>query len=309
MRDLEAMAPVIEKEISRLPVSTETAPPLQPADDGQAPTVVVAYQGERGAFSEKAISLHFQGPVEPQPQPGFRDVFESVLQGRARFGAIPLENALSGSIHENYDLLLQYPDIRIVGEKRIRIVHNLIGLPGATLSDIRRVYSHPQGLRQCARFLDGYPDWERIPYYDTAGAVAYVAEEQSKEIAAIASLEAAEVYGMTVLKEGVETNARNYTRFVIITREGTWEEPEPDMASVVFATTDRPGSLYRALSILADKGLNMQKLESRPIMGKPWEYMFYVDLQIPEERAQFETAVKTLREETDDFRILGLYHS
>jgi 3-deoxy-7-phosphoheptulonate synthase len=306
MRDIEALAPVLGKEIARLPAAEPGAPVLADTHQ-QGRAMAVAFQGERGAFSEKAIHLHFDVPVLAAPKASFRDVFEAVLRKEAPFGVVPLENSLSGSIHENYDLLLQYPDIEIVGEKKIRIEHNLIGVPGSDISSIRRVYSHPQGLAQCRRFLDGYPDWERVPYYDTAGAVAYVAETASPENAAIASEEAAEVYGMQILKSGIETNARNYTRFAVIARSGEQTVSAPNMASLVFATTDRPGSLYAALSVLAERGLNMQKLESRPIPGKPWEYMFYVDVQIPQEQERFDQAVEILRKETDDFRILGRY--
>ncbi len=310
MRDIEAMAPVLGKEISRLPSAVAATGrgsrgPARGVAVGQA--VRAAFQGERGAFSEKAIAMEFQEQVEPLPCPAFRDVFEAVLSGAARYGVIPIENSLAGSIHENYDLLLEYPDVQIVGERKVRIVHNLIGLPGAAIEDVRRVYSHPQGLAQCRRFLDRYPAWERVPYYDTAGAVARVASEGRVENAAIASAEAASVYGMAILKEGVETNALNYTRFFVIAREGDSRPAAVTMASFVFATADRPGCLYRALSILAERGLNMKKIESRPILGKPWQYMFYVDVEVPADRALFDAAVKLLAGETDGFRILGTY--
>jgi prephenate dehydratase len=251
--------------------------------------------------------MEFQEQVEPLPRPSFRGVFEAVLSGEALFGVIPIENSLAGSIHENYDLLLEYPDLQIVGERKIRIVHNLIGLPGAAIEDLRRVYSHPQGLAQCAAFLDRYPSWERVPYYDTAGAVGWVASQGSTENGAIASAEAAAVYGMAILKQGIETNALNYTRFFVIAREGAGRPGEATMASFVFATADKPGCLYRALSILAERGLNMKKLESRPILGKPWQYMFYVDVEMPVDRSTFDEAVKLLALETDGFRILGAY--
>jgi 3-deoxy-7-phosphoheptulonate synthase len=313
MRDIQALAPVLGKEVSRLPQRTAGAGRAGQADaSAAAPSPAaaaagtrVAFQGERGAFSEKAIRSEFQNQVEPCPRPAFRDVFDAVLSGDARYGVVPIENSLAGSIHENYDLLLEYPDLRIVGQRKIRIVHNLIGVPGARVEDVRRVYSHPQGLAQCARFLERYPAWERVPYYDTAGSVAHIAREGRKENAAIASAEAATVYGMSILKEGIETNARNYTRFFVIAREAG--PSEGTLASLVFSTADRPGCLYRALSILAERGLNMKKLESRPILGKPWEYMFYVDVEMPPSRESFDEAVGLLKDETEDFRILGIY--
>jgi len=340
MRDIEALAPVLEKELTRLPENRPlrgavrgavldgragTGTPSADAstgiaDGGSAPSprARIAFQGERGAFSEKAIDLTFDEEVIPLPCPSFRDVFNAVLEGKARFGVIPLENSLSGSIHENYDLLLQYPDIKIVGEKKIRVVHNLIGLPGASLEDIEKVYSHPQGLAQCVRFLERYPRWERIPYADTAGAVRYIAELGDRANAAIASAEAARVYRMSVLKESIETNAHNYTRFSVIARDGEiWENGEwgpgaegPfDKASLVFSTLDEPGSLFSALKVLADRRLNMKKLESRPIMGKPWEYMFYVDVEVPSDPALFKECIEELKGQTDDLRVLGIYRT
>jgi 3-deoxy-7-phosphoheptulonate synthase len=312
MRDIEALAPVLEKEVTRLP----TRRPLGEIAVSRAGTAAdeeirVAFQGERGAFSEKAINRYFDENVRPVSSQSFRDVFKAVLDGEAEYGAVPLENSLSGSIHENYDLLLRFPDLEIVGEKTIRIIHNLITLPDTSMEDIKRVYSHPQGFAQCVQFLEGYPKWEKIPYYDTAGSVAFIAKEGKKENAAIASAEAARVYRMSILKESIETNAHNYTRFVIIARERHSAESGTDKhfdkASLVFSTLDKPGSLYMALKVLADRHLNMKKLESRPIEGKPWEYMFYVDVEIPNDIALFNEAVEELKKTTDDLRVLGIY--
>ena len=206
-------------------------------------------------------------------------------------------------------MLLQYPDIEITGEQKIRIIHNLIGLPGTKIETLTKVYSHPQGLAQCARFLDAYPSIEGVPFYDTAGSVAYVAESKRPEWAAIASAEAAAVYGLEILKEGIETNPRNYTRFFVIARAERAGSHDANMASLVFATPDKPGALFECLKILSDESLNMHKLESRPIQGKPWEYMFYVDVEIPSETAAFERAVARLSEESEGFRILGRYRA
>ena len=325
MRDIEALAPVLGKELARLPhvqpAGTNTRPPGERVPGAHAAVTVgvglgtsVAFQGERGAFGEHAIRHWFVGAVTPQPVPEFRSVFEAVLQGTARYGVVPMENSLTGSIHENYDLLLRYPDIRIVGEQKIRIEHNLIGLPGSGLGDIRRVFSHPQGLAQCARFLDQNPSWERVAYYDTAGAVRHVAELKSKENAAIASEDAARVYGLSVLKQGVETNVQNYTRFFVIAREEQSLPPEAatrrsGKASLCFAVADVPGALFKALQVLAERGLNMKKLESRPIHGKPWEYLFYVDVEIPADSTIFDRCMRELKPVTEDLRVLGIYGS
>lgn len=311
MRDIQALTPVLSKELARLP---EKLPRVLKVNV-QAPTeqepVKVAFQGEPGAFSENALLRYFPDNVRSVPLKEFRDVFDSVLAGKSHYGIIPIENTLTGSIHQNYDLLLQYPDIRIVGEKTIRIIHNLIGLPEADLEDIQRIYSHPQGLSQCARFLDKHPNWEKIPFYDTAGSVAFVAREGKRENAGIAGLDAARVYKMKVLKEGIETNSQNYTRFVIIAREelaqAAGQIGSANRASLVFSTANTPGSLFRVLQVLAERKINMVKLESRPIAGKPWEEMFYVDVDIPQGKSVFQKALEELSEVTETLRTLGLY--
>jgi 3-deoxy-7-phosphoheptulonate synthase len=325
MRDIEALAPVLGKEVARLSAPDErgdrtgSAPAAgqEPAREPGSP-VRVAFQGERGAFSEHAARLHFAAEVEAVPHADFRGVFEAVLQARVRWGIVPVENSLTGSIHQNYDLLLQYPDVRIAGEQKIRIVHNLIGFPGAAPADIRRVFSHPQGLAQCAAFLDAHPGWERVSWDDTAGAVRHVAELGDRANAAIASEEAARVHGLAVLQQGIEANPRNYTRFVVIERDpgdgGGTAPPSgrtgrPDKASFCFATDDRPGALFAALQVLAVRGLNMKKLESRPIPGRPWQYQFYLDVDVPADRAVFDAAVAALRGVTQDLRVLGIYRA
>jgi 3-deoxy-7-phosphoheptulonate synthase len=317
MRDIEALALVLGKEVAKLPEPIAAGAPagasarsVSVAGQSSASTrpVSVAFQGERGAFGEHAILRHFSEDVAALPEPEFKDVFDAVLRGRARFGMVPIENSLTGSIHQNYDLLLQYPDVRIVGEQKIRIVHNLIGLPGARIEDIRRVYSHPQGLAQCGRFLDRY-QWERVAYYDTAGAVRFVAETGAKENAAIASEEAARVYGLEILKQGLETNVQNYTRFVVIARDEGPAPARPNKASVCFSVADLPGSLFRALQVLAERGLNMKKLESRPILGKPWQYLFYIDVDLPDDPAVFARTLAELKPVTEDLRVLGAYRA
>jgi 3-deoxy-7-phosphoheptulonate synthase len=321
MRDIEALAPVLGKEVARLPEREPLAlagaggaggPGAAPgAAQQRAPAVTlkVAFQGERGAFSENALLRYFPEGAAGVPHAEFRDVFEAVLAGQVSFGIIPVENTLTGSIHQNYDLLLQYPDLRIVGEKIIRIVHHLIGLPGSTLEGVRRVYSHPQALSQCALFLERFPAWEKVPFYDTAGAVAFIAREGRPEQAAIASLQAARAYGMKVLKEGIETNVQNYTRFVIIAREEAAPAGGGNKASLVFATANSPGSLFQALRVLAERSINMVKLESRPIAGKPWEELFYVDVALPEAEEPFRLALEELKGVTEGLRILGIYRS
>jgi 3-deoxy-7-phosphoheptulonate synthase len=311
MRDIQALTPVLSKELARLPEQLPPARPRAAVAPIQQGRIKAAFQGEPGAFSENALVRYFPETVESLPLPEFRDVFDAVLAGRCHYGIVPIENTLTGSIHQNYDLLLQYPDIRIVGEKTIRIIHNLIAMPGAEIRDIRRVYSHPQGLSQCARYLDGYPQWEKIPFYDTAGSIAYIASEGDRSNAGIASLEAARAHNMKVLKEGIETDSQNYTRFVVIAREELAQTDSrlgsANRASLVFSTANTPGSLFRALEVLAARKINMVKLESRPIAGKPWEEMFYVDVDVPQEKGVFQQALEQLSGATETLRILGLY--
>jgi len=311
MRDIQALTPVLSKELARLPEKLPRVLKVSVQAPAEQEQIKVAFQGEPGAFSENALLRYFPDNVRSVPLQEFRDVFDSVLAGKSHYGIIPIENTLTGSIHQNYDLLLQYPDIRIVGEKTIRIIHNLIGLPEADLKDIRRVYSHSQGLSQCARFLDKHPNWEKIPFYDTAGSIAFVAREGKRENVGIASLDAARVHKMKVLKEGIETDSRNYTRFVIIAREELAQTDRQignaNRASLVFSSANTPGSLFRVLQVLAERKINMVKLESRPIAGKPWEEMFYVDVDIPEEESVFQQALEELAKVTETLRTLGLY--
>ena len=232
-----------------------------------------------------------------------------VLDGSVDYGVLPVENSLTGSIHRNYDLLMQYPDVRIVGEITIRIRWCLIAPPGSSTARIRRVLSHPQGLAQCARFLAGFPDWEKVPFYDTAGAVAEVARTGEVTEAALAGTAAAREHGMEILAEGVETDVQNYTRFVALARDDAATVPDPTRASIVFSARDEPGSLFNVLQVLADNNLNMKKLESRPIPGSPWEYMFYVDLDVPAERKLFDRAMEQVQAAAASYRLLGMYSS
>ena len=305
MRDLEALSPVIGKEIEHIPEKHRLWAVMK-NEPGEK--TVVAFQGESGAYSEDALEKYFHH-VDHRDLPctSFEEVFRAVLEGRARYGILPIENSLAGSIHENYDLLLRYPDVKIIGEKSIRIVHNLIGTEGQNPGDIRKVFSHPQGLAQCAAFLDSLPSVERVPYYDTAGSVAHVAREHRKEWAAIAGVKAAEVYGLSILKEGIETNPNNYTRFFICSRIEEPETEDVNKVSFVFSAVDKPGALFKCLSVLVERDLNMKKLESRPVHGRPWEYMFYIDLDISGKVDLFREAEELLRGEVEDFRVLGFY--
>ncbi len=332
MRDIEALAPVVGRELTRIPrerstpdggaslgTSVGSRGVGDAADSGAGASsgargdassgTPIAYQGERGAYSEMALVRFFHDTeFEPIPSRSFRDVFDAVLAGRAQFGIVPVENSLAGSVHENYDLLLQYPDIHIGGEIKIRVEHSLIGVNGSSIGEIKRVLSHPQALAQCDEYLRGF-DWERVPFYDTAGSVAHIVSGGDASVAAIANVRAADVHGATVLKEGIETNPSNYTRFVVlIPGEPSWQEGA-NLASIVFSTPDRPGALFHAMELMAKASVNLKKLESRPIAGKPWQYMFYVDLELPTGKAEFDSLLDTLSGEVSDLRLLGVYRA
>ncbi len=306
MRDIQALSPVVGKEVECLP---EDLPPAvkEIRLSSESETKRIAFQGVPGAYSEKAIHAYFGESVSSSPCTSFRDVFDAVLNGTAEYGVIPVENSLAGTINENIDLLLLYPDIAVTGEYRLRIKHNLIGFSGVSLSDIREVYSHPQGLAQCEDFFKAHPSIKGIPFYDTAGAVAYVAETGDRTRGAIAGDEAARVYNLQIIKSGIETNPRNYTKFFILARVEKAASVHPDRAVIVFSTQDKPGALLKCLNVLAARDINMNKLESRPIHGKPWEYMFFLSLDIPDERTFLDEALSELSQYADNIRVLGKY--
>lgn len=313
MRDLQALSAVVGKSLERIPRLLPAALSTGMESSVASDRLVVAFQGERGAYSELAIRRAFDESTDVLPCKSFSDVFEAVLQGKAAYGMIPLENTLGGTIYENLDLLDRHQAVQVVGEQQIRIIHNLIGLPGSKKEDIREVYSHPQGLAQCTEYLQHEISYaQAIPYFDTAGAVAYIKETNDHTKAAIAGAPAAKVYGMEILAEGIESNPRNYTRFYIICREercAVYRSTAPvNRASLRFTVPDRPGSLFSALLVLTKHGLNMKKLESRPIPGKPWEYSFFVETELGEKGA-FEVALAELSGLCLSVRVLGTFTS
>ncbi|NPV75880.1 MAG: prephenate dehydratase [Anaerolineae bacterium] len=265
----------------------------------------VAFQGEPGAYSESAALAYFGEGIKVEPCETFERVFKVVSEGRCERGIIPIENSVAGSIYQNYDLLLQFP-LEVVGEYYLQISHCLIGIPGSSLKDIKKILSHPQALAQCDRFLKSLEGVKHEPAYDTAGSVRIVKEMKDPSVAAIASRRAAEIYGMDVLTANIENTAANYTRFQIISRRR--EDPGKDAkTSIVFAMKNQAGALYRALSVFALRDIDLTKIESRPLVGKPWEYFFYIDLagSVFEEKVQ--RALANLEEYTTFLRVLGSY--
>ena len=233
---------------------------------------VVAFQGELGAYSELAALEFFNREVTVLPRPSFAQVFDAVSSGEADRGVIPIENSLTGSIHDNYDLLLSR-DLVITGEIKLRISHNLLAVSGADIGGLKRIYSHPQALSQCKDFLATLDGVEFVSVYDTAGAARRISETGRHDEAAIASEQAALDYGLSILRAGIESNRKNFTRFLVLSRE-LLEPAEDSKTSVVFATRNIPGALFKSLSVFALRDIDLYKIESRPIPGSPWEYMF-----------------------------------
>ena len=270
----------------------------------------VAFQGERGAFSQEAVYQLFGRKSEILACPTFESVFHALIKGKIDAAVLPIENTLAGSVHENYDHLLRF-DVRIAAETNVRIVHNLIVPPGVRMRDIRRVYSHPVALNQCLKFFERHPRLEKVPFYDTAGSVKMIAEKGLRDSAAVASSVAAGIYGAAILKPSIEDDRRNFTRFFQIHR--TAAVPAAPVSkraaktSVVFTTRNVPGALFRAIGAFAMRDVDLNKIESRPLRGKPWEYLFYLDFAGRETDPQVANALNHLRELADFLRILGTY--
>ena len=267
----------------------------------------VAFQGERGAFSEEAAQKLLGRRVRVLPQDTFAAVFAAVVSGQARFCLVPIENTLAGSVYENYDLLLENR-LHIVAEVNLRVVHNLIGFPPTTLQSLRQVYSHPVALAQCSRFFARHPRVEKIPFYDTAGSVKMLAERGLAGAAAIASRTAAAVYHARILKTHLEDHRENFTRFLLLSKTAR-VAPRSNKVSVVFSTPNVPGALYKSLSVFALREIDLTKMESRPLRGRPWEYFFYLDFigNVREECCR--NALAHLGEIANFLRVLGCYES
>src|SRR5437870_7856862 len=266
----------------------------------------IAYQGEPGAFSE-AAARRVDLEANLIPCHSFEEVFAAVDAGPATHGVLPIENSIGGSIHRNYDLLLQH-ELPIVAEVELAVVHHLLAIPGAALAGLRRVYSHPQGLAQCERFLRTLSGVEIIATYDTAGSAKMVADAGLKDAAAIASARAGDVFGLVSLAASVQDFDDNITRFLLVGR-APLTNIVPDKTSIVFALPNEPGSLFKALSVFALRGIDLTKLESRPIPGRPWEYLFYVDLGIARDELVCARALGHLGEFAPMLRTLGTYAS
>lgn len=322
MRDIEALAPVMQKEVAHIraiekPADSNTQD-KQNSTDGSHGKIRCAFSGKKGAYAEQAVYSYFDDQAEAVETGSFDEIFQEVIDGKVDFGMIPIENSTAGSIYNNYDNLTRYEDISIVGAVTIRIEHSLVAPKGATLETIKNIYSHPQGLAQCSNLIKKYR-FHCVDTVSTATGAALVAEKNSVENAAICNARNAKIYGLEVIKQGIENTPTNYTRFVIIAANHVHDsiarrvfgEKKPNRASILFTTKNEAGALYDALGIFKSANLNMNRLESRPIAGKPWKYWFYSDVVIPSSAASPEKYIEdfkeNLRKAAEDIRILGVY--
>lgn len=265
----------------------------------------IAYQGEPGAFSEQAARGVFGTNARLLPMAEFKHVFHHVTKHPSHLGIVPIENSVYGSVHQNYDLLLRNK-LHIVGELKLRIQLHLMALPGTTLKDLRFVYSHPQALGQCEDFLRSLHHVNVVAFYDTAGSAKMIREQTKGDAAALASARAAGVYGLRILKRNVESNHHNYTRFIVLSAKPVAPERDGKM-SLVFAVKNIPGALFKGLAVFALREINLLKIESRPLVGKPWEYLFYLDIEGSPHDDRVQQALAHLGELATFVRILGSY--
>ena len=267
----------------------------------------IAFQGERGAFSEEAALKLLGTEIELVPRGAFDAAFSAIRDGSADYVLAPMENSLAGSVHRSFDLLVE-SGLQIIGEVVIPIAHNLIGVPSANLEGLVSVESHPVALAQCEQFFIANPGLKRIVTEDTAGSVREIMRAGDARRAAIASARAAELYGATILQSHLEDDRENYTRFFLLAASS--EIPaDADKISLVFQLPHSPGALQQALAPFARRSLNLMKIESRPMRGKPWEYRFYLDLQAAAGGAATVAALEQLKDFAVDLRILGSYKS
>jgi chorismate mutase/prephenate dehydratase len=264
----------------------------------------VAFQGEKGAYSEEALFKHWGTKAESVPRPYLRDVYTAVENGEADYGLVPVENTIEGTIVRSYDLLNER-SLLASGEEVHRIQHCLISHPESKLEDIKKAYSHPQALGQSREYLDRN-NIEAVSFYDTAGSVKWIKENDIRDAAGVASAQAASEYGMKILAKGIETNTENYTRFLVIGND----RPKPtgnDKTTLAFIVAHKPGTLVGALQEFSSRKVNLNKIESRPRIGTPWEYIFFVEVDGHVEDENIASALAGLKDYTIYLKHLGSY--
>jgi chorismate mutase/prephenate dehydratase len=279
--------------------------PFIAVDDIERENIRVVYQGVEGAYSHAAMREYFGNDVNCFHVPKWRDAMEAIAEGAADYAVLPIENSSAGIVADNYDLLVDFENY-IVGEQIIRCEHALLGLPGTKLEDIRKVYSHQQALSQCEEYLDRHREWQQIPYDNTARAAKKVADEKDKTQAAVGSKFAAELFGLEVLADHIYYNKANSTRFIIVTNQRIFRR-DAQKISICFELPHNSGTLYNILSHFIYNNLNMNKIESRPITGRNWEYRFFVDFDGNLNDSAVKNALRGIREEAINMKILGNY--
>ncbi len=267
----------------------------------------IVFQGIEGAYTELALKQYFGENADSYHVDTWRDAMEALKNGEADYAVLPIENSSAGIVSENYDLMVEY-DNYIVGEQIIRIDHALLGLPEARIEDITDIYSHPQALMQCSKYLEDNRNWEKHSMKNTAMSAQKIKEDGQTGKAAIASALTADIYGLKVLDRAIQNNKNNYTRFIIVTNQKIFEK-RANKISISFEIPHKSGSLYHKLSHFIYNGINMNKIESRPVQGKAWEYRFFVDIDGNLNDAAVQNALRGLKEETIQLKVLGNYAS
>jgi chorismate mutase/prephenate dehydratase len=264
----------------------------------------VAFQGEIGAYSESAVYSFFGPSVKVKPCKNLSDVFESVKKEEILYGVVPIENSIEGSINQTYDLFLEY-DLKVCGEIVLKIAHCLIAHPGTQLNSIKTVYSHPQALAQCRKFLEQM-GCRLISTFDTAGSVKMIKDERLMDAGAIASERAAEIYSMNILAKEIGDTPKNYTRFFVLSKQDLPYSGE-DKTSIIFSVKSIPGALHHVLKEFAVRNINLTKIESRPTKRTPWEYNFYLDFEGYRNEEKCQEALESIKDKTLFVKILGSY--
>lgn len=274
----------------------------------------IGFQGSRGSFSELAVEKYFGVGLHKNSHHTFSQTFKAVMDKKCPYAVVPIENTLIGTVYESFDNFLHFPRMQIVADLTIKISHALIGLPDAKISDIRYVYSQLPGIGQCQRYLSRHKDWVVVPFRDTAAAASHVAQEGSMHNAAIASEKAAEIYNLSILKKGIESNKQNFTRFAIITHKESegykYQQKQKETHNagfLIFTTKDEAGALLHCLEIFAKYNINLHKIESRPIVGRPWEYQFVTELDYNPRQNSLNDCLKEIRKHAVSFHVIGFF--
>lgn len=265
----------------------------------------IAYQGEPGAFGHLALKKYFQDVESILSFDKFEGVFKAIKNGTVDYGILPIENSSTGGIHDVYDLLLEY-DLYIVGEQQLQIDHNLVAVKDSNIEHISEIYSHIQGFNQCKTFLNQYPHWQQIPMTNTAASAKYINDMNDPSKAAIASKEAADIYGLEVIKENIQTNKENWTRFIIIGKKVEVTE-ESKKISLIYSLRHNVGALYESLGYFVNQGINLVKVESRPINNQPWKYHFYIDIEGNLLDKKVQEAIERVQRNSIFIKVLGNY--